>query len=76
MDSDNVVEITVYTVILAFVILFITAICMPHDFEGYYLYSGDIYAKYDWQPNERAFDYTEKLWQEILTNNLHVEKVE
>ena len=60
--------------VIALLTTFTVALWMPHEFEGYYLYNGDIYIQRPWTIDEKACDFTDTRWAEILENNLHIRK--
>ena len=72
MESDTVIGIVVVSLIGIFVLLGVIAVCMPHTPQGYYLQNEEIYLQRPWMPDERACDFTEARWQQILDNNMHV----
>ncbi len=74
METDEKILVTIGIVILVWVLVILSSfIFMPHNFEGYYLNNGKIWASYAWSPDEVAYYYTPEMWQNIVENNLHIE---
>ncbi len=48
----------------------VCVVFMPHTFNGYYLANGHIWSSYEWAPDERAYDYNEKVWQDLVCSGL------
>lgn len=73
MDTSEKIGWTILCIVTMLVLASLSCtIFLPHTFEGYYLYHGEIYASYNWQVDERAFSYTPEMWEYIIKNNLHI----
>ncbi len=74
MDAEDfgkwALIIGVCLIALVFIVFCACAMFSEHEFMGYYLYSGKIYRAIQWSPDERACDFTEKRWQQILDDDL------
>jgi len=73
MAADEKILAGIICIVVAILLAALScAIFIPHEFQGYYMAGGQIWASYSWEPDVRAMEFTPERWQKILDCDLHM----